>query len=292
MSSRSKLVITSALVLLGARGLAAGTAFVRGDCDAGGGAGCSITDPIFLLSHLFTGSDEPPCHEACDANDDGGLDIADAVYMLQHCFAGGPPPPAPYPSCGEEPDPGPGLGCGEFLPCAGSCAPQDARGVGACLAIVGIFWDGSRCLWHSGCSCEGADCGESFESLEACYAAHESCATPCDAMTVRGVGACKLLLGFYWNGRQCRSLGGCECEGEDCDRLYDSEEQCTTAVVGCPASCTPMDVHEVGLCEPVHGYFWNGKECKVLSGCECGGPDCDKLFTSPDECAAAHAACQ
>ncbi len=264
--------------------------FVRGDCNADGDAACQVTDPIFLLGHLFTGGKAPPCLEACNANDDDGVDISDAVYFLLHCFAGGPPPPAPFPDCGT--DPTPSFACDDFPPCAGACAPQDARGVGPCAAIVGIFWDGYRCSYHSGCSCEGKDCSNGFDSIEECYAAHDACETPCDPMTAKGIGDCKKLLGWSWNGRECRLLGGCECEGDDCGRLYASEDECAASVSGCPALCTPMDVHEVGTCERVLGWSWDGQDCKSLSGCECEGTDCDKLFVSPDDCLAAHARCE
>lgn len=297
MSSSIRTLAAVGAVLLGGTVTvpAAATRFIRGDCNADANAGCNVTDAIFLLSHLFIGSaQEPPCATACDANDDGALDLSDAVYLLLHCFAGGTPPPLPYPDCGADPEPAPELDCAAFSPCAPipTCAPQDARGVGACAAIVGIFWDGFQCRWESGCSCEGEDCDESFDSMAACYAAHESCVSACSSMDVRGVGNCRLLLGYHWNGKQCRALSGCECEGADCKDLYPSEEECLVAVRDCPLSCAPMDVHEVGNCEPVHGYFWDGKGCRVLSGCECGGGDCGQLFISPDECESTHSACQ
>lgn len=38
------------------------------------------------------------------------LDISDAVYLLNYLFLGSGPPPAPWPDCGEDPNPG-GLTC-------------------------------------------------------------------------------------------------------------------------------------------------------------------------------------
>jgi hypothetical protein len=278
------------LVCMTAAGLvpAADALFVRGDCNADGDPSCQVTDPLLLLGYLFQRGEKPPCLEACNSNGDERLDVTDAVYFLLHCFAGGPSPPAPYPACGS--DPTPALSCDGHPPCE-ECASQDARGVGECARVVGVFWDGSRCSTQSGCSCEGEDCGDGFDSLEECYAAHGRCDIPCDALDATAVGACEKLLGVSWNGRQCRLLSGCECVGADCDDLYDSLEECAAAVEGCPANCTPMDVHDRFTCEPIQGYYWDGGECKGLTGCECEGLDCDKLFVTPEACAAAHEEC-
>ncbi|MBI4605820.1 MAG: hypothetical protein HY721_27960 [Planctomycetes bacterium] len=273
---------------------AAASDFVRGDCNADGSTGegrrCDISDPIFLLGHLFLGSEAPSCLEACDVNMDGAFDVSDAVYQLLYCFAGGPEPPAPFPACG--PGAGPPLGCESFPPCAGaSCAAQDARGVGPCDAIVGVFWDGFRCAYHSGCTCEGEDCGEGYGSLEECYLAHGGCPGACDSMDARGVGECKKLLGFAWDGRRCLTLGGCECEGADCGRLYPSADACQAAVAGCPISCEPMDAAGTGACLVVIGWAWDGAACRALSGCDCEGADCAGLYPSEEECAAAQGHC-
>ncbi len=75
--------------------------FVRGDCD--GTAPINLTDPIFLLNHLFLGGGEPPCPDACDLDDDGVLNLTDAIYGLNHLFLGGPQPPAPFPDAGFDP---------------------------------------------------------------------------------------------------------------------------------------------------------------------------------------------
>jgi len=267
--------------------------FVRGDCNGDGRRGCDISDPIYLLLHLFSGAEAPPCLEACNANDDASIDLSDAVYTLTYCFQGGDVLPEPYPDCGE--DPTPGLDCAGFTACrTPSCEAQDARGVGACAAIVGIFWDGSRCRWQSGCSCEGADCDSGYESLEECYAARAPCPSVCDPMDAEGVGLCKMLLGFTWDGRRCRPLGGCECAGEDCGSLFPSEDACVSAVIGCPPECSPMDARPEGDCERVLGWAWTGAEtgCVGFSGCDCVGSECAGLFAGPDECEQAHAGCR
>ncbi len=45
----------------------------------------------------------------------------------------------------------------------------------------------------------------------------------------------------------------------------------------------PMKAQGVGLCEKILGYRWNGVDVELLSGCDCEGEDCDKLFSSPAE---------
>ena len=78
--------------------LSAGPLVSRGDCNADGEQ--DISDPVALLSFLFTGGATPPCLEACDATGDRVSDISDAIYLLGHIFLGGPPPAAPaFPAC-------------------------------------------------------------------------------------------------------------------------------------------------------------------------------------------------
>jgi hypothetical protein len=230
------------------------------------------------------------------------------------------------------------------------CEPLDARGVGDCEAVLGYAWNGRECLAVVGCECEGADCGR-LASLEECLAVHRGCPDPCAPMDVGGLGPCDAVLGYYWDGFRCQALTGCECVGEDCSRLYDSEGACAIARVfnnicpgvcspmrvravgdcevilgswwdgarcvpligcdcegvdcerlvpfeyclevhaDCPPPCVPMDVREVGNCEPIHGYYWDGTSCRVLSGCTCEGADCERLFGSLGECLEVNAGC-
>lgn len=50
------------------------------------------------------------CLDRADANDDGRLNISDPIYLLDHIFLGGPAPPDPWPEPGEDPTP-------DRLPC-------------------------------------------------------------------------------------------------------------------------------------------------------------------------------
>jgi len=291
---RTKRILSIGLALgLSAAVGRAGESFTRGDCNADGsivrGTLCEIADAIFLLNYLFADGADPPCIEACNANADPRVDIGDAVYLLSYCFAGGPAPPSPFPACGET---AAGRDCARFSWCPEGCAPQDARGVGPCDMIIGIFWNGLRCRYESGCTCEGKDCDKGYDSLDACYRDHAACRSVCDPMDVRGVGDCEMILGWYWDGRTCQALSGCSCEGRDCDRLAAGPDECAAMVFGCPLPCAAMDAQPVGPCALFLGYVWDGKKCQGMSGCSCEGKDCGGIFQSLPACEAAYRDCK
>src|SRR5262249_49573000 len=95
--------------------------FHRGDADGNGAL--DLTDPVFLLAHLFAGGPAPGCLEAADADNGGSLDVTDAIDLLLYLFLARPPPAAPGPppaACGADPDaPGsPGdIGCAAYGGC-------------------------------------------------------------------------------------------------------------------------------------------------------------------------------
>jgi hypothetical protein len=64
--------------------------FRRGDVDQDGRL--NITDPIFLLDHLFKGGTIPECLDAADADDNGKLEINDAIGLLNNLFQSGMSP--------------------------------------------------------------------------------------------------------------------------------------------------------------------------------------------------------
>jgi hypothetical protein len=87
--------------------------FRRGDVNEDGVL--QISDPVFLLDHLFATGVTIDCPDAADVDDSGVLDITDAVYSLSYQFLGGPAPEPPFPGCGpEEPD---ALACAEYAGC-------------------------------------------------------------------------------------------------------------------------------------------------------------------------------
>lgn len=58
---------------------------------------------------------------------------------------------------------------------APSCDAMDARGEGFCEMYMGVVWDGSGCVGISGCSCDGTDCGDLYDSLTDCQSDHAGC---------------------------------------------------------------------------------------------------------------------
>lgn len=80
------------------------------------------------------------------------------------------------PACGVDGGPivvdGGPIGVDVSLP---GCAAQDATGQGLCDRLLGIYWQSNRCVAVGGCSCAGADCGDSYPSFEACEMAHVIC---------------------------------------------------------------------------------------------------------------------
>jgi len=76
--------------------------FIRGDANSD--LRVNLSDPILLLSHLFSGA-ELKCKDAGDANDDGRINISDPIFDLAFLFANGPAPPPPYPEPGLDPTP-------------------------------------------------------------------------------------------------------------------------------------------------------------------------------------------
>lgn len=116
------------------------------------------------------------------------------------------------------------------------CKAWDAKGQGMCSMFLGYVWDGAACKGISGCSCAGVDCKHIYSSPTKCAAGQAHCGpTPsCKPMDVQGVGACKMLLGWYFNGKTCTSLGGCSCAGTDCGKLYKDSASCQAAYAACP----------------------------------------------------------
>jgi hypothetical protein len=130
--------------------------------------------------------------------------------------------------------------------------PDDA---GDCFCMLGFAWNGSACEPLSNCRCEGADCDKLSETPEACEQAHATCSSAptslecgsaqlfslkhdtCGPMNAKAVpdenGSCFCFLGYAWNGTACVGLADCACEGDDCDKLTETEEACEQAHAAC-----------------------------------------------------------
>jgi len=75
--------------------------FRRGECNGDGVQ--DLSDAVFPLFFLFSGTPRPVCEDACDANDDGQLDVTDVIEILDFLFRGGNAPAAPFPGYGVDP---------------------------------------------------------------------------------------------------------------------------------------------------------------------------------------------
>ena len=102
---------------------AADADFRRGDANADGKL--DLTDAVFVLLHLFTGGQSPPCLDAADANDDGALNLTDSVLVLSHLFQGTGPLAEPFEACGWDPTVET-LGCASYLACSPATEVREA----------------------------------------------------------------------------------------------------------------------------------------------------------------------
>lgn len=124
---------------------------------------------------------------------------------------------------------------------------------------------------HISGSCGFGDCGG--QSADGCW---------CDELCVN-YGDCCPDAANVCSVDECNDSSDCH-DGELC---YQGEPyDCIPK-----GTCGAMDAAGEGACEKLLGYGWNGTECVSLSGCSCTGADCDKLYSGPGSCAAAHEQC-
>jgi len=267
------------------------------------------------------------------------------LITLAGCGSSNPDQPADTTPSGA------GLQCGSdalFAQIHDECGAMDADGApGAdgiqCRCLIGYEWTGSECLEVTGCECHGDDCDKLTETKEACEANHAACVDDapvapqgftcgssslyayehdaCEAMDAKAApdenGDCFCMLGYAWDGDSCEMLANCQCVGEDCDKLTETQEACEQEHAACGGdvaepleltcgspdlfaaghdACAAMDATAVPdqngqSCYCFLGYAWNGSACVGLADCACAGEDCDKLTTSQEECEQAHAGC-
>ncbi|HEU5075440.1 MAG TPA: hypothetical protein VFU02_14715 [Polyangiaceae bacterium] len=118
-----------------------------------------------------------------------------------------------------------------------------------------------------------------------------SAGAACEPQDVAGIGDCDAAFGVFFLGDTCGWVTGCSCVGDDCDNGYADDASCEAAHQECFDTCGAQDVTLVGGCEPASVYMFNGVECVAMDGCSCVGEDCDAVYPSPEDCAAAHAGC-
>ncbi len=93
-------------------------AFRRGDAVEDGEI--NISDGIRTISYLFheySTISPSSCPKAMDFDDNGELEIADVISLLGYLFIEGSPPGAPFPGCGDDPNPDQ-LNCDSYNGCA------------------------------------------------------------------------------------------------------------------------------------------------------------------------------
>ena len=111
------------------------------------------------------------------------------------------------------------------------CAPQQVGSCPeACANLVGYYWDGAACAPIL-CCCEGPDCGETYDTAEACGAAHAAC-----------------------TDNACVAAGGTCAEGDfvlpTCSNGYGQfglVERETPGVCGLGVCCTPCPAPGAGV---------------------------------------------
>lgn len=159
------------------------------------------------------------------------------------------------------------------------CAPFDAKAVGACELFLGYSWTGDNCVGLSGCSCEGSDCDNLYDSSEQCWDDHPLCelTDPCAADDAAGVGPCDAFFGYAWNGLQCVGVSGCECVGADCPNLSIDLAECEFGHAECepppPNSCADLKADDCMA----------NNQCMPLGGSQLHKGDDDMWCSSPSE---------
>lgn len=144
------------------------------------------------------------------------------------------------------------------------CAPQEITGCSdPCGSVSGFYWDGTFCSPII-CCCEGPDCAETWDTVEACQNARSTCPTNAcgeaqghclygDAV----IPQCQAGFGANWEMNQNHpgvcGMGVCctPCPDENAPGVWYASHD--------PVACAGIDID----CDPVENSFYN--EC----GCGC-----------------------
>lgn len=144
-----------------------------------------------------------------------------------------------------------GRRCGDEQACVDSQCVDAPRTCGG--------WAGNTCAADEFCDFpDGVMCD---------FADHQGVCTPrpanCDANEMARICGCDGVT--YAN----------PCEANLAGADVAREGACTQ-----PGECDAMDARGEGDCEQVLGIVWDGDACVSLSGCNCVGADCDKLYNA------------
>lgn len=123
-----------------------------------------------------------------------------------------------------------GVSAASLGSCAGECAPDDARGEGACFLSLGYRWNGTSCEFVGGCSCEGTDCPLPA-TAEECEAAHAGCGRPCGGFLGSTCAATEWCdyAGLHNCGRD-DGMGVCRPRPSGCETVFEPACGCDGTV--------------------------------------------------------------
>lgn len=133
---------------------------------------------------------------------------------------------------------------------ARSCAPMDAKGQGACRAIVGTAWNGSACVTLAGCDCVGVDCARA--TATECQAKANACGAADGGATDANVADVQLSDGGATTICDARRVA------------------CRSLPPICPAGQGPSVVVS-NLADPDSFGCWG--PCVPVETCACSGPN-------------------
>lgn len=132
------------------------------------------------------------------------------------------------------------------------------------FAALAVVVAGSACSSHRVANGDEVDAGAMPTDSPTDLARLDAGSLVCAPQDARGEGACRLLLGYVWQGSGCASIGGCTCVGADCESLASTAEECLAAHPSCERYCGGLA--EIDGCLP-------SEFCDYPDGSFCGGDD-------------------
>jgi hypothetical protein len=156
------------------------------------------------------------------------------------------------------------------------CAYETALGDTCCGRVV----CGERCgraFCGPGTTCCNDSCSLCTGSDLACTAI--ACSPDCTPQRATGDGPCLAALGVAWNGRECATVSGCNCVGEDCPALFGSIDECNAYFGACVST----------TCGTIAGLSCRDDQfCRYHdSAVACGGADgTGSCEPRPNDCSA------